>query len=82
MAIPLYGFLQGDTMVLLIFADEHESMASLARKLQQAAIVRVAPRSGSDLYIRYKGWILDPKQTVSDAGMQPLDRFDGVCEEV
>jgi len=36
MPLPLYGFLDGDTIGLLIVADENESIASLARKLQEA----------------------------------------------
>ena len=34
MPIPLYGFLQGDTVGLLILADEGETVQTLARKLQ------------------------------------------------
>ena len=42
--IPLYGFLAGDTLGLLILAEEDDTMAELATKLQQAAFVRVATR--------------------------------------
>jgi hypothetical protein len=44
--IPLYGFLEGDTIGLLVLADEEETLASLADKLQSAASVRVDRRRG------------------------------------
>jgi hypothetical protein len=42
MSIPLYGFLQGDTVGLMILADEAETVQALGRKLQDAASLRVA----------------------------------------
>lgn len=42
MPIPLYGFLQGDTVGLLILAEEADTLHTLARKLQDAASLRVA----------------------------------------
>jgi hypothetical protein len=41
MAIPLYGFLQGDTVGLLILAEEADTVQILGRKLQDAASIRV-----------------------------------------
>lgn len=74
MPIPLYGFLQGDTIGLLILAEEAETVQSLARKLQDAARIRVA---GSDrLQLIYNDKAVDPGLTVAQAGLQPLDRFD------
>ena len=42
MPVPLYGFLQCDTVGLLILAEEAETLQALARKLQDAASLRVA----------------------------------------
>jgi len=42
MPIPLYGFLEGDTLGLLMLAEEGETVLQLAQKLQQAASLRVA----------------------------------------
>jgi len=61
MPVPLYGFLQGDTVGLLILADEGDTLEALAQKLQAAASLRVAAR--------------DPV-TVAQAGFEALDRFD------
>ena len=74
MPIPLYGFMQGDTVGLLILAEEAETVQTLAQKLQDAASIRVAgvnqPR------VVYNGKAIDPMLTVAQAGLQPLDRFD------
>jgi hypothetical protein len=74
MPIPLYGFLQGDTVGLLILADEGETVQSLARKLQDAGSLRVAGRD--HVHLVYNDRALDPALTVAQAGFQALDRFD------
>jgi hypothetical protein len=72
--IPLYGFLEGDTMGLLVLAGEQDTAAALARKLQAAAAVRVAPAAGARVWAR--GEPLEPTTTVTAAGLQALDRFE------
>ncbi len=74
MPIPLYGFLQGDTMGLVILADEDETLRALAQKLQEAASLRV--KSGDQVRVIYNDQIMDPGMTVAHAGLQPLDRFE------
>ncbi len=74
--IPLYGFLEGDTIGLLVFAEEADTMAELARKLQKSAALRVAPRER--VRVVFKGRLLDPALPVRDAGIEALDRFDVV----
>jgi hypothetical protein len=74
MPIPLYGFLQGDTVGLLILADEGETVQSLARKLQDAGSLRVAGRD--HVHLVYNDRAIDPALTVAQAGFQALDRFD------
>ena len=74
MPIPLYGFLQGDTLGLLILTEEGETIQTLAQRLQDAASLRVG---GSErLKVVYNGQAIDPVLTVAQAGLQPLDRFD------
>lgn len=77
MSIPLYGFLEGDTLGLLVLAEEGETVLSLAQKLQEAANIRVARREEVDLV--YDGKAIDPGLTVAQAGLQALDRFDVIC---
>jgi hypothetical protein len=72
--IPLYGFLEGDTLGLLVLAADEDTAAELARKLQAAAALRVAPADGLRVWAR--GRRLEPDVTVASCGLQALDRFD------
>jgi Toluene-4-monooxygenase system protein B (TmoB) len=74
MPIALYGFLRGDTVGLLILAEEGDTLQALARKLEDAASLRVAGRDRVQLV--YNGKTMDPTMTVAQAGLQALDRFD------
>jgi hypothetical protein len=46
MLVPLYGFLAGDTLGVLVLMHDDEHVREIAARLQQAATVRVAPRRG------------------------------------
>ena len=74
MPLPLYGFMEGDTVGLLILADEQESVRSLAGKLRDAASLRVD--GGCDMKVVYRGMVLDPDSTLVEADFKPLQRFD------
>jgi hypothetical protein len=74
MAIPLYGFLEGDTIGLLLLAEEDDSLGALADKLQAAADLRVIPRVAVEFV--FQGRILNPILSVKQASLAPLDRFD------
>ena len=77
MPIPLYGFLERDILGLLVLAEEGETVLELARKLQDAASIRVARNDKIDLV--YNGKVIDPGLTVAQAGLQALDRFDVIA---
>lgn len=72
--IPVYGFLEGDTLGLLMLADPDETVAALARRLEASAAVRVAPRAALRAFRgeRELPW----EGTVRQAGLEPLDRLD------
>jgi hypothetical protein len=76
--IPLYGFLQGDCMGLLILAEPADTVAQLADRMQSAASVRVAPRK--NLRVIVAGRAMDPAMTVASTGLGPLDRFEVVAD--
>jgi hypothetical protein len=80
MTIPLHGFLQGDTIGLLILAEENDTVRGLASRLQRAASVRVAPRPDDRARVLYRGKALDPDLTLAHAGIEPLERFDVIFE--
>jgi hypothetical protein len=71
---PLYGFLEGDTVGLVVLAAENDSMAELAAKLQAAAAVRVAP--SGPVHVEVRGARVADDVTVSGARLAALDRFD------
>jgi hypothetical protein len=72
--IPLYGFLQGDSIGLLVLADESDTAADLAEKLQSAAQIRVKARP--KVKVVYHGVIIGSHTTVAETQMGALDRFD------
>jgi hypothetical protein len=77
MPIPLYGFLQGDTLGLVILADEEETVQSVTRKLQDAGSLRVVGKDHVRLI--YNDKEMDPALTVAQARFQALDRIDVVA---
>jgi hypothetical protein len=77
--IPLYGFLQGDSIGLLVLAEENDSAAELAEKLQSAARIRV--RHEGKMRVVYQGAIINAQTTVAQAQMSALDRFDVIKGE-
>lgn len=77
--IPVYGFLEGDTIGLLIFAYEDETVKMLIDKLQKSSQVRVAPRENMELI--FQGKIQNKNERISKIGIGPLDRFDVLSKE-
>jgi hypothetical protein len=74
MPLPLYGFMEGDTIGMLIVADERESARSLAGKLRDAASLRVDGSRCTEVV--YRGVVLDLDSTLAQADFKPLQRFD------
>jgi len=72
--IPLYGFLEGDTIGLLVLANADDSIAEVARKLQVAARLRAA--IDGPVTVLYDGKPVHAASTVSEAGIKPLSRID------
>jgi hypothetical protein len=77
--IPLYGFLRGDTVGLLVLVHDDDTVADIAAVLQSAASVRVAPRPNVSVF--HRDVRLDPKLTVSAAGLTALERIDVIPED-
>jgi hypothetical protein len=72
--VPLYGFVHGDTLGVLVLVQDTDSIADLGRRLQQAATVRVT--TIVDAIVMARGKPLDPKVSVTAAGLSALDRVD------
>jgi hypothetical protein len=74
--IPLLGFLEGDSLGVVVLAEETDTMRELAIKLQQAARTRVA--SSPRVKVVFRGRDLESAVTVAQAGIEALERFDVV----
>jgi hypothetical protein len=79
MLVPLFGFLRGDTIGLVVLVHDHQTIADIAHTLQEAACMRVTPRTHASVY--FNGVKLDPGVTVAASGLAALDRIDVVQEE-
>jgi hypothetical protein len=77
--VPLYGFVAGDTLGVLVLVHDHDTIAEVARVAQAAAAMRVAPRDRPRVVAG--GTVLDHRETVAGAGLLPLDRIDVVTED-
>jgi Toluene-4-monooxygenase system protein B (TmoB) len=72
--VPLYGFLEGDTMGVLLLARDDDPIARVIARLQHSARWRVARFEGARAF--HAGRELDPDQTVAEAGLSALERID------
>jgi hypothetical protein len=76
--VPLYGFLRGDSLGIIVLAHDDETVRAMAATLQRAAAVRVRP--GAVVAVYLDGRSLDLDQTVAASGLSPLDRVEVVQE--
>jgi hypothetical protein len=76
--VPLHGFVQGDTVGLLVLVHDTDTIAHLATVLADAAAVRVWKAPAARVY--RSGTELDPSLTVAGAGLSALERIDLVPE--
>jgi hypothetical protein len=78
MLIPLYGFVRGDTLGVLVLAQAGDTVSALGALLQQAVCMRVSPSKRVSVY--RDGVPLDPHLTLAQAGLSALERVDLVPE--
>ncbi|HET6582326.1 MAG TPA: toluene-4-monooxygenase system B family protein [Nannocystaceae bacterium] len=78
MLVPLYGFLHGDTLGLVVLVHDSDRVRDIVQRLQRASAVRIAPRERMSVMLR--GRALDLDATVAQAGLTALDRVDVVPE--
>lgn len=76
MLIPVYGFLQGDALGLVVLMRNDETADDFANKLMQATAMRVAPFQDRAVY--FKGQRLEANAILTAVGVTPLDRLDVV----
>lgn len=78
MLVPVYGFLRGDTLGLVVLVHDHQTVRELAASLQQASTCRVAPTARATVW--HAGRQLDLDDSVAQAGLTALDRVDVIPE--
>jgi hypothetical protein len=78
MSIPLYVFVQGDTLGLVVLAPESETVDELAKRLSRAAAPRV--RLEGNPRVVHHGRPLRGELSLKEAGIAPLDRVELVEE--
>lgn len=78
MAIPLYAFVRGDTLGLVVLAGDTESVDELAARLARAAAPRVA--LSGPLCVVHRGKVLSGQLSLREAGVVALDRVELVTE--
>ena len=72
--MPLYGFIEGDTLGVVVLVRPDDSVRTLAERLLEAAGLRVAPTHEGR--VMAQGLLLDPRSTLRREGITPLDRVD------
>lgn len=79
MLVPLYSFVLGDCLGLVVLIEDRQTIAQLAATAMRAATTRVVPAERAAVYRH--GQRLDPRLTVAEAGLAALDRIDVVPED-
>ena len=74
MLVPLYGFLEGDTMGVLVLAHDNWTVAEVAERLRASSRIRVDCRDPLEVF--KAGGRLAPTATVRQLGLQALDCID------
>ena len=77
--LPLYGFVQGDTMGVVVLGRLDATVADLGADLLRAVGVRLNRQGPYQL--RAGARRLDPEATLRTAAMEPLERIDLVWDE-
>ena len=72
--VPLYGFVEGDTIGVIVLAHDDDPISRVIARLQHSARCRVARFEHARAY--HAGRELDPEQTVAEAGLSALERID------
>ena len=77
--VPFYGFVQGDTMGVVVLGRLDGTVAELGANLLRAVGVRLNRQGPYQL--RAGARLLDPEGTLRTQAMKPLDRIDLLWNE-
>lgn len=74
MLVPLYGFVEGDTMGVLVLAHQDWTIAEVRDRLRDSVMLRVG--DDGEWELRAGDRPLPDAATVASAGLRALDRVD------
>lgn len=74
MLLPLHGFVEGDSLGVIVLVHDTDKVQDLAAALAAAAAPRVAQVEGRMVF--RNGRLLHPDATIAQEGLEPLDRVD------
>lgn len=80
MLMPVYGFMQGDSLGLLILAHDTDRVSHVIEVIRKSSAIRVQP--SGNLKLRHGGRTLENHLTLKEAGVELLDRVDVVVEDL
>jgi hypothetical protein len=72
--VPLYGFVQGDTMGVLVMAHDDMTLETVQELLSASVHVRV--EMSGRWTLSAQGRQLEGSRTVAESGLRPLERID------
>jgi len=72
--VPLYGFVEGDTIGLIVLAHDDDPIARVVARLQHSARWRVAKFEDARAF--HGDRELDASLTVAQSGLSALERID------
>jgi len=71
-AVPLYAVFRSDFVTLLVLVDDEDTMEVVAQKVAYHVIRRRLPPRDAPIRVQYNHRVLQPDQTVSQAGILPM----------
>jgi hypothetical protein len=74
--VPLCGFVEGDSLGVLVFAATNMPISEVSRRLLVSASARIEPGDGSAWELRSGGEVLAATATVDSSRLRALDRID------
>ncbi len=71
-AVPLQAVFRSDFVTLLVLVDDEDTMEVVAQKVAHHVIQRRLPPQDAPMRVQYNNRVLEPEQTVSQAGILPM----------
>lgn len=71
-AVPLLAVFRSDFVTLIVLVDDEDTMEVVAQKVAHHVIQRRLPPQDVPMRVEYNHRVLEPDQTVSQAGILPM----------